>query len=77
MTVENDNTSSVWLHRAVLLELDELRYVRVDDLRDLRRAGVDRADWLVIIPLHDHAPDNEVRAHLHAKGSAVNTPIQL
>jgi hypothetical protein len=49
--------------------------VRVDDLRDLRRAGVDRADRLVIVPLHDHARDNEVRAHLHAKGSAVNTPI--
>ena len=42
----------IWFHRVVLLELDELRYVRVDDLRDLCRAGVDRADRLAIVPSH-------------------------
>ena len=52
MTVENGSTGRVWPHRVVLLELDELRHVRVDDLRDLRRAGVDRADRLAIVPSH-------------------------
>ena len=50
MAIENDSTGRVWLHQVVLPEFDELCHVRVDDLRDLRRAGVDRADRLAIVP---------------------------